>query len=235
MTGARITESITAGVTGSQSVACITGPTSVLRPKLTTLVVYDIDSSQFFNHTVTATIVGMMMIPRSVPLRQTRWFPRRRLCRLLLTGCLSLSAMPALSQSQLPPSREEIKSARCAAIFTMLAQSFADDAQRAPVFRRFIGVFNDLYLQELRERTGSARPEDSEQRRAELLQEFRTTYTSREAAMKEEVVLCGAWADGYLAQADNVTYVPVIPKLIPPAVRAEYEALAITGWGRWLK
>lgn len=68
-----------------------------------------------------------------------------------------------------------------------------------------------------------------------MLKEFRDTYAARQAALKEEVVLCGAWADGYLAQGDNVTHVPVIPKLIPASVRQEYEALAAAGWERWLK
>ena len=151
--------------------------------------------------------------------------------RIAATALLLILCAPAVAQE----SKEEIKSARCAAIFTMLAQSFDDDVQRAPLFRRFIGVFNELYLREKKERTGSASAEDGEQRRAALLKEFRDTYAARQAAMKEEVVLCGAWADGYVVQGDNITHVPVIPKLIPPAVRQEYEALAVTGWARWLK
>ena len=148
---------------------------------------------------------------------------------LLLAGCLVLSP-PGHAQE----SKEEIKSARCSAIFTMLAEALPEDA-RAPVFRRFIRVFNVLYLQEKKERTGSANAEDGESRRTFLLKEFRETYASRQDAMKEEVVLCGAWADAYLAQGDNVTHVPVIPKLIPASVRREYEALAVEGWQRWLK
>ncbi len=151
--------------------------------------------------------------------------------RMAATALLLMLCVPALAQE----SREEIKSARCAAVFTMLAQSFADDTQRAPLFQRFVGVFNELYLREKKERTGSASAEDGEQRRAALLKEFRETYEARQAAMKEEVVLCGAWADGYVAQGDNITHVPVIPKLILPAVRQEYEALAVIGWARWLK
>ncbi len=148
---------------------------------------------------------------------------------LLTTGCLSLS--PSLRAQE---SREENRAARCSAIFTMLAEVFPDDA-RAPVFRRFIGVFNDLYLQEKKERTGSASPEDGHTRRGAVLKEFRDTYAARQAALKEEVVLCGAWADGYLVQGDNVTHVPVIPKLIPASVRQEYEVLAVAAWARWLR
>ena len=155
--------------------------------------------------------------------------PRPLIFALLISGAMS-TCLPGLAQE----SREEIKSARCSAIFTMLSEAFPADA-RAPVFRRFIGVFNDLYLREKKERTGSASPEEGADRRAALLKEFRETYPTRQAALKEEVVLCGAWADGYLAQGDNVTHVPVIPKLIPVSVRQEYEALAVEGWDRWLK
>lgn len=154
----------------------------------------------------------------------------RPLILSLFIASLTFTCAPGLAQE----SREEIKSARCSAIFTMLSEAFPQDA-RAPVFRRFIGVFNDLYLQEKKERTGSASPEEGTGRRAALLKEFRETYPTRQAALKEEVVLCGAWADGYLAQGDNVTHVPVIPKLIPVSVRQEYEALAVEGWDRWLK
>jgi hypothetical protein len=137
---------------------------------------------------------------------------------------------PGLAQE----SKEEIKSARCSAIFTMLSEAFSTDP-RAPVFQRFIGLFNDLYLKEKKDRTGSSSPAEGAARRAALLTEFRETYPARQAALKEEVVLCGAWADGFLAQGDNVTHVPVIPKLIPAPVRQEYEALATTGWEGWLK
>lgn len=148
---------------------------------------------------------------------------------LLLAGCLMIS-LPGHAQE----SREEIKSARCSAIFTMLAEALPEDA-RLPVFQRFIRVFDELYRQEKKQRTGTASAEDGESRRAFLLREFRATYASRQDAMKEEVVLCGAWADAYLAQGDNVTHVPVIPKLIPASVRQEYEALAVEGWRRWLR
>jgi hypothetical protein len=148
---------------------------------------------------------------------------------LLLAGCLVISPSSLAQES-----KEEIKAARCSAIFTMLAEALPEDPDTM-VFQRFIRLFNELYLQEKKERTGSANAEDGESRRAFLLKEFRETYASREGALKEEVVLCGAWGDAYLAQGDNVTHVPVIPKLIPASVRQKYEALAAEGWSRWLK
>ncbi len=183
-----------------------------------------IDSSQFF------WSPGLYTIEAPENPRFIEIMNHRSLLLALLVARLSFAAMPAQAQE----SREEIKSARCSALFTMLAEAFPTDA-RLPVFRRFIGIFNELYLREKKERTGSSNAEDGEARRAALLKEFRQTYADRQPALKEEVVLCGAWADGYLAQGDNVTHVPVIPKLIPSSVRQEYETLADLGWARWLK
>ena len=138
---------------------------------------------------------------------------------------------PACAQE----SRVETQSARCSAIFSMLSEAFRDDARRAPLFRHFTDVFNDLHLKEKKDRTGDAPADDGRRRREALLQEFRQTYAQRQAAMTEEVVLCGAWAEGYRVQGEVYSYVPIIPKLIPSAVRDEYEALAIAGWRKWLE
>lgn len=129
----------------------------------------------------------------------------------------------------------ETQAARCAAIFSMLSDSFQDDAQQSKTFHHFMNVFNDLYLKEKKDRTGDDYRDDGSARRTLLHKEFRDTYQARQAGMKEEVVLCGAWAEGYRAQGDNYSYVPIIPKLIPQNVRDEYEALAVTGWKRWMK
>ena len=132
-------------------------------------------------------------------------------------------------------SRLENQAGRCSAIFQMLYEAFQENPARAPLFRHFSGVFNELYLKEKKERTGQANAEDGMHHRSALLQEFRSTYEQRQAGMKEEVVLCGAWAEGYRAQGEVYSYVPIIPKLIPSAVREEYEALAVAGWPAWLR
>ena len=88
--------------------------------------------------------------------------------------------------------------------------------------------------QKKKERTGNATRDDGIERRKLVLQEFKETYSSRPATLKEEVVLCGAWAEGYRIQGKNYSYVPIIPKLIPAAVRNEYEALAEESWRKWI-
>lgn len=153
-----------------------------------------------------------------------------------ITGLATLSALclagsPALAQE----SRVETQAARCSAMFAMLSEALADDAAQAKHFRHFMDVFNALYLKEKKDRTGSASAEEGTARRQALLGEFRASYQDRQALMNEELILCGAWAEGYRAQGDQYAYVPIIPKLIPQNVRDEYQAYAAKSWQKWMK
>ena len=156
-----------------------------------------------------------------------------------MTKFLSLSSLIALfcvcHQVIAQESRVEMQAGRCSAIFFMLSETHKDNTASAGVFQHFVSVFENLYVTEKKERTGNASRDDGIERRKLVLQEFTATYSSRPAMLKEEVVLCGAWAEGYKIQGDNYTYVPIIPKLIPAAVRSEYESLAATGWKKWIE
>ena len=146
---------------------------------------------------------------------------------LMLLSCLGTNVVAQ-------ESRFEIQAGRCSAIFFMLSETHKDNPASFSLFQHFVGVFEDLYVTEKKERTGSGTRDDGIQRRQLILQEFKETYLTRQASLKEEVVLCGAWAEGYRIQGENVTYVPIIPKLIPPSVRTEYEAFADAGWRKWI-
>jgi hypothetical protein len=155
-----------------------------------------------------------------------------------MTKFLSLSSLITLSclchQVIAQESRVEIQAGRCSAIFFMLSETHKDNEASAAVFQHFVSVFENLYVTEKKERTGNASRDDGIERQKLVLQEFTATYSSRSATLKEEVVLCGAWAEGYKTQGDNYTYVPIIPKLIPATVRSDYEALAEAGWKKWI-
>jgi hypothetical protein len=116
----------------------------------------------------------------------------------------------------------------------MLSETHKDNTASAGIFQHFGSVFENLYVTEKKERVGNATRDDGIERRNLVLQEFKATYNSRPATLKEEVVLCGAWAEGYKIQGNNYTYVPIIPKLIPAAVRSDYETLAEAGWKTWM-
>jgi len=155
-----------------------------------------------------------------------------------MTKFLSLSSLIILPcfchQVIAQESRVEMQAGRCSAIFFMLSETHKDNTASAGIFQHFGSVFENLYVTEKKERVGNATRDDGIERRNLVLQEFKATYNSRPATLKEEVVLCGAWAEGYKIQGDNYTYVPIIPKLIPAAVRNEYEALAENGWKKWI-
>ena len=156
----------------------------------------------------------------------------------LTTQYLSLSALLALScvchQVVAQESKVEMQAGRCSAIFFMLRETHNDNEASATDFQHFVNVFENLYVTEKKERTGNATRDDGIERRKLVLQEFKETYNGRPATLKEEVVLCGAWAEGYRIQGKTYTYVPTIPKLIPSSVRSDYEALADTGWKKWM-
>ena len=156
----------------------------------------------------------------------------------LTTQYLSLSALLALScichQVVAQESKVEMQAGRCSAIFFMLSETHKDNEASATDFQHFVNVFEHLYVTEKKERTGNATRDDGIERRKLVLQEFKETYNGRPATLKEEVVLCGAWAEGYRIQGKTYTYVPIIPKLIPSSVRSDYEALADTGWKKWM-
>ena len=156
----------------------------------------------------------------------------------LMTKFLSLSSLIILPcfchQVIAQESRVEMQAGRCSAIFFMLSETHKNNEASAADFQHFVNVFENLYVTEKKERTGNASRDDGIERRKLVLQEFTATYSSRSATLKEEVVLCGAWAEGYKAQGDNYTYVPIIPKLIPATVRSDYEALAEAGWKKWI-
>ena len=156
----------------------------------------------------------------------------------MTTQYLSLSALLALScichQVVAQESKVEMQAGRCSAIFFMLSETHKDNEASATDFQHFVNVFENLYVTEKKERTGNATRDDGIERRKLVLQEFKETYNGRPATLKEEVVLCGAWAEGYRIQGKTYTYVPIIPKLIPSSVRSDYEALADTGWKKWM-
>lgn len=155
-----------------------------------------------------------------------------------MTKFLSLSSLITLScfchQVIAQESRVEMQSGRCSAIFFMLSETHKNNEASAVDFQHFVNVFENLYVTEKKERTGNATREDGIERRKLVLLEFKATYNSRPDTLKEEVVLCGAWAEGYRIQGKNYTYVPIIPKLIPSSVRTDYEALADTSWKQWM-
>jgi hypothetical protein len=52
---------------------------------------------------------------------------------------------------------------------------------------------------------------------------------------REDAVVCGAWAEGFLAQGERYQFLVVYPKVIAPHIRSQYQALADQTLQRWAR
>jgi ABC-type protease/lipase transport system fused ATPase/permease subunit len=148
----------------------------------------------------------------------------------------AIASMPLLvSHAHAQESRIATQSARCAAIYWVLAETTADNAVRQQKFLKAASIFSELFVKEHGDKKNELTLEEAHRRRDRVLEEFRDTYASRRAYIIEESVLCGAWGEGFLVQGESYSYVPVIPKVIPQNVRSEYEATAAAAFARWLR
>ena len=152
--------------------------------------------------------------------------PFRRLAALSLL----LAACPVLADE----SRIATQAMRCSAVFTVFVEANADDAALAAKFRKAQTIFDEVYAGERRDKRGDAAQEIATKRGA-LLKEFKDNFKEREPYLHEESVLCGAWAEGFLAQGENWAFIPVIPKVIAQSARDEYSRVGPASFTRWAK
>ncbi len=146
----------------------------------------------------------------------------KRLLTLMALAAGVLTAVPASAQT----SRLAGQALHCSAVFAVFAETHADDAALARKFGRAVEIFGEVYAKE----SGAT---DAAARRAALLDEFRAKLAEREPYLREDGVVCGAWAEGFLAQGEQWSYEPVYPKVIGAGVRASYEKIAADAFGRW--
>lgn len=142
----------------------------------------------------------------------------------LLLAVLSGVAITSPASAQEP--KVERQAIRCSAFFQVLS----DSAEA----RNFSNLFADAYMKERNDKSVATSGAEIELRREQVLQELNNTFESNQAALMEEAILCGAWAEGYRLQGESPTYIPIIPKIIPQQVRETYAALASAGFKKWL-
>lgn len=147
---------------------------------------------------------------------------------LLIPTLLATLVMPATAQE----SRLAGQALHCSAIVAIFAETHADDAALAAKYGKAVGIFDEVYAKE-RGGDAAAALREAGTRRAALLAEFRSTLAEREPYLKEDGVVCGAWAEGFLGQGERWSYVPVYPKVIGAGIRAEYEQRASEAFERW--
>ena len=143
---------------------------------------------------------------------------------LFLGLCLPTQAMAESRLAQ--------QALHCSAIFTVFAESLADDSKRVKEFKRGVEIFTELYVKES-EGDPAAAKRDAEQRRTALLTEFHQQMAQREPYLREDGVVCGAWAEAFFAQGESWTFVPVYPKVISVSARQKYTPLGAETFPHW--
>ena len=130
-------------------------------------------------------------------------------------------------------SRIATQSVRCAAIFSVLAETAAEEPKNQRRYQTAETIFSGLFVKEYSDKKDSVTLDEAHRRRDLVLAELRDTHASRRAYLIEETVLCGAWGEGFLVQGEQYAYVPVIPKVIPQNIRKDYEAKGGAAFQRW--
>ena len=109
---------------------------------------------------------------------------------------------------------------QCAVLMDTLAHADVGAPDQAPRWQRAGSALQDVHRKTL----GGAAPDA--RAREQMLAQLQAAHAQRSAALQEDVVVCGAWAEGFLAQGAQVQYVPVYPKVIAPALRSQYAEVA---------
>lgn len=113
----------------------------------------------------------------------------------------------------------------CAAIFSVLAQAFANDPGTGPRFSKGVEVLTEVYLKEQPLPTDPGAMTAAAQHRSEAVTALRAAWPSQSASLREDGVMCGAWVEGFLGQGDRYQFVPVYPKVVAPHIRGQYQTL----------
>lgn len=113
----------------------------------------------------------------------------------------------------------------CAAVFSLLSDAHATNEALATKFGRGISIFTDVYLKERNEEAGSGLA-SAHVRRAQAVKEMRETLSDKAAYFREDAVICGAWAEGFMVQGERVQFMLVYPKVVPMHIRPQYQSYA---------
>ncbi len=154
--------------------------------------------------------------------------------RMSLGGMAVICSSLFFTSIHAQESRIATQSVRCAAIYSVLGETAANEPKYQTRFKTAETIFSELFIKEYRDKKDSVTLDEAHRRRDLVLKEFKDTYTNRRAYIIEETVLCGAWGEGFLVQGDTYSYVPVIPKVIPQTIRADYEARGSTAFAGWV-
>jgi len=170
-----------------------------------------------------------MIILRLILMRLVMQSIAAKAFMIFLVGSLS-GILSAYAQD----SRLENQLLRCSAISTIFSIAAEKNAETEIKLQKMPGLFFEFYVNEKKSKNNEMKPEEILGRRQQILSEIKDHYVDREALLLEEGVVCGAWAEGFLSQGDNITFVPVYPKVISSQTRDVYARIASVAFKKWL-
>lgn len=144
-------------------------------------------------------------------------------------------SLSGLVSAQAQDSRLENQLLRCSAITTIFSIVVEKNAESENKLQKMPALFFDFYTNEKKSKNTEIKPEEMLKQRQQVLTEIKDHYVDREALLIEEGVVCGAWAEGFLSQGDNITFIPVYPKVISSQIRDQYARIAAVAYKRWLE
>jgi len=148
---------------------------------------------------------------------------------IFLVGSLS-GILSAHSQD----SRLENQLIRCSAISTIFSIAAEKNTETEIKLQKMPALFFEFYANEKKSKDNEIKPEEILGLRQQILSEIKDHYAEREALLLEEGVVCGAWAEGFLSQGENITFIPVYPKVISTQTRDYYARIASVAFKKWL-
>lgn len=128
--------------------------------------------------------------------------------------------------------RLAMQSMKCAAIFTMLAQDPSSEPHQVARLHKAVDIFTAVHIQEMPHPETRIARENALKRNEHEVMSLRSAWLAKDPSLREEGVLCGAWAEGFLAQGERVQFVPVYPKVVAPGIRNQYQRLLEDKMGR---
>ena len=142
-----------------------------------------------------------------------------------LSGVLSAHAQDSRLESQL---------LRCSSITTIFSIAAEKNTETEIKLQKMPSLFFEFYANEKKSKNTEMKPEEILGRRQQILSDIKDHYVDREALLIEEGVVCGAWAEGFLSQGENITFIPVYPKVISSQIRDYYARIASVAFKKWL-
>ena len=111
----------------------------------------------------------------------------------------------------------------CSEIFSIFLHYYSKDSELGLKFDKAIDIFTDVALKEMRLPVTNVQLEVMAERRSNAVHDLLHDKTKRTANLREDAVMCGAWAEGFLSQGERYQYIPVYPKVVPFLIRNNYQ------------